>query len=234
MTLEQLMGLNSRLTAANLQDAYHDIAKKLRLPPAAFPVKLAKACRLNGWTDPAYLLNGSQVALKQIHSLEGVTLDSDYNGAYTIADLLIGNESGEGWGLPDFALLNDSHTVKPVVHWAGSDIICANLDAAFFWITGFAYPYFVSCGSPYNGEHRYDIQWMIDTYGADMLTVDPVLAYPAAERALAIAHQHIGDVVGASALDNLAIQFINYYDRNPESASADLEFGQGSAGGSLT
>jgi hypothetical protein len=227
MTLTALLALSARLSIANLQDAYESVRDKLRLPPAAFPVWVTVAFRI---TDTASLANGSEVQFKQLCTVEGATLSSDDAGEYTVADLAIGTDDPDtffGFDEADLEAVNDEHETTPEIVWTGADVVLMNLDEAFFWITAYAYPYFVTYSTgPYDEQHWYDIETMADTYGADNLTVDPVLLYPVVCRALAIACQDQGDLAQASNLDHLWTQFVNTYNRNPELVAPDLAGGE--------
>lgn len=227
MMLSEMLAMNHRLDVAILQEAYEACVRKLRLFPAAVPVVLTGAAHVNGFGSPAYTLCGSEVAFKQISSVEGVALLEEYNDAYTPASLIIGNPSGEGFGISDFYDMNDEFTTTPEIFWMDSTLVCSNLDEAFFWLTGYIYPYFVTAGDPYVLEHRYSIQWMVDTYGADGLTVDPVLIYPVTPQALGFAHRSIGDVVTTSGLEGMAVSLVDIYNTNFDLARASYRSAQG-------
>lgn len=212
MTLDTFIGLSSLLSVANIQSAYDDIVKKIRLHPAAFPVYVNDAARVGGFTYPAVIVGTeSEVALKEIVNFEGVTLTDDFNEAYEPGDLLIGTDDIDstfgfaGTGIDD-----------PEIMWSGTDIAITNGDIAAFWMVCYPYPYFVTYGSPYEYKHVYDIQDMIDLYGDDNLTVDPALMYPVLARALEIAFQHTGSVVLANSAGNFAMQYVSMYNGNPD------------------
>lgn len=215
MTLTEYMALDTRLTVPVIQEAYSIIVPKLRLPITAFPAVITGAAYINGFDHPAYLLSGSEVAVKEIVSLEGVTYADSHNDSYTVADLILGNESGDGFGHTGFSALNDTFETTPEVYWSDNTMICTNLDSAFFWLVCYPYPYFVTNGLPYENEHQYDIQSMVNDYTAGELTVDPLLAYPVTAKALSISRQNDGDIAGASMLDNLAMLYVNLFNRTP-------------------
>ena len=97
MTLTEFLTLNSKISIAGIQQAYEEVVPKLRLRPASFPVLLSGACRIGGLYRYGETLNGSQIAFKEIGSLDGVTYTNTDPGEYTTATLSIGDQSGEGF-----------------------------------------------------------------------------------------------------------------------------------------
>ncbi len=215
------------ITEAALVIAYETVVKKIRLDPTAFPARLNASARVGGFANPAYLLNGSEVAFKEVHTIDGVEFETEHDESYNVNSLILGDDSGEGFGFADFDTLNDSHETQPIIHWAGTDIICTNLDAAFIWITGYAYPYFVTHGDPYEDDnaHSYEIPSMVALHGPDNLTVDPVLLYPVALKALALTHQDSGNLAYAATMDGMTNTLLNLYNMNPELYRSNFIFG---------
>ncbi|MHB0929726.1 MAG: hypothetical protein ACYC3W_12630, partial [Candidatus Nanopelagicales bacterium] len=224
---QQFFSLNTMLTLTNLQVAYEYAVKKIRLNPSAFPAYLDKSARVGGFVNPALLLNGGEVAFKELHSIDGVAFETEYDEAYTAKSLILGTDGVEGYGIDGFVSLNGNHETQPIIHWAGTDIICTNMDDAFIWVTGFAYPYFVTHGDPYEdgNAHTYAIQTMVNNYGSANLTVDPVLLYPVGLKALAIANQDYGNLAYAATLDGMTNTIISMYNMNPELYRSNFVFG---------
>jgi len=70
--------------------------------------------------------------------------------------------------------------------------------------------------TPYETEYRYDIQWMIDTYEVDNLSIDNFLATLIIPKALALYYSD-RDMIGESSnLDSWVTKMINLYNKNKE------------------
>ncbi len=223
MTLAELYDMNSKLDADYLQAAYESVVNKMRLHAQAFPVKLTGACRIDGFEHKAELLNTSEIAFKHIATIDGVTLTTSMTDEYSLSTLVIGNEAGDGFGFTDFDDMNKGFETTPEIYWSGSDIVCTNLDECFFWITGYAYPYFVNAGDPYENISSYSIESMATSHGEDGLTVDPVLTYPVVFQALSSWFLNQNDIMTASQYDEMTVKVIEIYNKNPDWFVADIE-----------
>jgi len=211
MKLNELMAYNGKLTIPRLQQAYEEIVKLIRLKPSLFPIKVSRG-KVGGFAHPAYLANDSEICFREVRSLHNVTLthspsQEDFK-SIDVLSLTPENNSPEGFC--------GAQSEYPEVYFDGQEIAVTNLDEAYLFITAFAFPYFVSNGDPEVNTHVYDIQTMVDTYGADKLTVDPVLLYVVPLKALSIYHSSLGEITSMNGCNSLCNHYMNIYNEASE------------------
>lgn len=162
---------------AYTQLAYNDIIKKFRLDPSIYPVKFTGHIRLDGFTHKGTIVTSlSEVAVKEIISINNCDiLDSDQDFG-TPDTALFGNVLDVDYGYTDLDTVNNSQSEYPEIYQIGSSIVCTNVTECMALITCYVYPYFCTTSDGwFIDRHYYDIQTMVDTYGADNLIVDDVL-----------------------------------------------------------
>jgi len=236
MTLENLLTLSDYLTIANLEKAYYDVIKKVRLPLSFVPVILNGAVvEYDEFTDLAEH-NDVGIAIKEIVKIYGVDiLDSDgivdYTGAGTPGDFIIGTPCTEFQGFTETQFDNANKTditedrdLTPEIYQENRLLVCTNYDdyhassTPFFWMFCYIYPYFCTTSTGIL-ENRYDISG-IATISRASYAVDTMLMYPVISKAIAYYMQDEGALVEATAYDNAAIQYIQMFNQN-----LDIPFG---------
>lgn len=68
--------------------------------------------------------------------------------------------------------------------------------------------------TPFETEYRYDIQWMIDTYGINNLDMDNLLAFMSVPLAKANFLRDAGSVSSESTIKDWVTRVINLYNSN--------------------
>ncbi len=68
--------------------------------------------------------------------------------------------------------------------------------------------------SPYEVEYKYDIQWMMDTYGLDNLEMDDLLAIFVMLKATSLYYMDIGDPGQSELIRDYLMQLINLHNEN--------------------
>jgi len=68
--------------------------------------------------------------------------------------------------------------------------------------------------TPYNTEHRYDIQWMIDEYGINNLNMDDLLVQFVMLKATSLYYMDNGDPGQSELIRDYLDQLINLHNEN--------------------
>ena len=79
----------------------------------------------------------------------------------------------------------------------------------------------MTTSTPYTNEHRYDIQWMIDTYGASNLVVDELLGFLSIPLSLSMFHRDLGNMGSERNIKDWVAKMINMYNRNEATVSGE-------------
>ena len=202
-----------------LQVAYEFVIKKLRLDPTVLPIFMSgQRVKTLGFEYMNNIITTeSEVAIKEIKTFfnETITnpLDEDRYalGTWTIGDTTV---AGFGFNATAFAAVNDDQSTRPTFYWSGTDVTCTNLDPSFFLIECFVYPYFCmhTTDDQFTVEHRYDIQWMIDTYTEELLEIDDLVGILSALKALSLWFGEQGDINFENIFDKATLDIINMYN----------------------
>ena len=218
MLLSTLQSLNSDLTVEVLQEAYYDIVRKIRLYPAVFPVNLTGIQGVDDFSLKAILPNYSEVAIKEIISVHGCSLNTELPITGSLSALELGNPTATSYGLSNYNNLNNSHIKTPDIIQYENTFYCVDTDPAMFFILVYPYPYAVTIvgSDPFTDKHLYDIQDMIDEGdGASTLDICDMLLYLIVPKAMAIIYQQNDDIAYSTRYDNLTSSLINLFNRNP-------------------
>ena len=201
-----LSGIGMEQFIPYLQNAYKYIANKISLSPSVNKMIIENACRIDQFNSfGKHYITNSEVAFKEIpiflRTNRAVTFSNDYN----INDLIIGK-------------LETNNGIVPELFIEGSNIVCTNMEKCYVLALGYVYPYAVrTTGGYLVKEHRYDIQWMIDTYGFENLNIDNTLAMLCGLRIKSLEAMDNSSLSEASNYDYLTTQLLNKYNSNRES-----------------
>ena len=72
----------------------------------------------------------------------------------------------------------------------------------------------MTISTPYTNEHRYDIQDMIDLYGADNLIVDELLVFLALPLSISLYSRDCGNVSAEQNAKDWVTRVLNIYNKN--------------------
>ena len=205
------------------QIVYNDIVKKFRLDPSIHPVKFTDHIRLDGFVHMGENVVGSEVALKEIVSINNcdiVDTDQDFGVPDTA---LFGNVLETDYGFTDFDLVNESQSTYPEIYQIGSSIVCTNVSECFVLITAHMYPYFCTTDDGWQTEpHSYDIQTMYSTYGAANCNVDDVFATLCSIAAIGRYYEKNGDLNRKDVYHKFSVpDCINLYNTWKETLQND-------------
>lgn len=201
-----LSGIGMEKFIPYLQSSYKYIINKISLLPSVNKMIINKACRIDQFNSIGiHYESKSEIAFKEIPIFLKTNRAISFTDNYIVNDLVIGKvESNNG--------------VIPELYIEGSNIICTNLERCYVLALGYIYPYPVFNSNWYLiDEHRYDIKWMIDTYGFENLQIDNVLAILCGLRIKSLQAIDNGSLSEASNYDYLIAQMLNKYNSNKES-----------------
>lgn len=162
---------------AYIQEAYETVVKKLRLDPSVHPLRFTNHIKLDNFNYKGELVvSQSEIAFKQFNGFVQVDdLETDQNFG-TVGTALIGNLDSADYDYTDFDQVNEYHNTVPIIYRIGTSIVCTMMDDTFFLINAYVYPYFCTTSNgQYIDRHYYNVNTMQLAYGADNLTVDPVI-----------------------------------------------------------
>jgi len=202
------------------QEAYSSVIQKIRLNVGLFPVLMDKAFKTDKLNSlHTIVTSGSEIAFKSLEQFVKCNLQQTIESTdYTLTGAVIGNisETDFGYDSDDFLAINEDHETAPELYVNGTDIICTNMDSAFFNVLGYRYPYPVrySSDTEYNTEYRYDIQWMIDTYGIENIEIDDLLCWFIILKTLSLFHMENGDPGESKLFNDYLMEVINLYNTN--------------------
>jgi len=236
MTLSDCLALSDYLTVENLEKAYYDVIKKIRLSLSFIPVIMTTAVvKCDEFSDLA-LHDSVDIAIKEIVKIYGVDIvDSedviDYDAAESVSQFVIGTPCTTYQGFTEnqyiranMSDITGERDLTPKMYQEDRLFICDNFEdydtdsTPFFWMFAYIYPYFCTTVQGIL-ENRYDIA-SISGSNQQYYDVDTMLMYPVIVKAIAFFMQDEGDIVSATAYDNAAIQYIQIFNQN-----MDLPFG---------
>lgn len=200
---------------ALIQKSYTDCVKKIKIVQQAFRMRIDGGCGFDGFNHIHVLKSGnttSEIAFKEVHAILDVSFSgSAENYPYSPKPALVGN-------LTDTTFESDLEFVTDEKFmWIGSDLVPLDREAAKIEMTGFPFPYFCrTVNGPNIEEHRYDIKWMIATYGEDNLIIDDLLGVMSAIKAKLFSLLRISAVSEASNIEYFYDQILNTYNDNLE------------------
>jgi len=121
-----------------------------------------------------------------------------------------------GFGIPRFNSCNRDHQVTPRLYVDKHYITLANCSEFFAFMHCNIYPYLLRVvgQTPYSIEHRYDVQWMIDTYGHSNLEIDDQMLIPIFTLAQAFVAYGNADMDIYTNCRAFVKDYINIYNRN--------------------
>jgi hypothetical protein len=244
MLLTDLISLSTDLSSLStteaityLQKAYYVVVDNIRLEPGIFPMlnkgewfaiqKFDYLCERVG--------SNSEIAFKQIRDFIRTDFSQDNN--YVITDFsqndrcvvinepladkpIIGYPELEFFGFDevDYDAMNAEHTVMPELFNSKQYYHLKNIDditSGFCHIVAYQYPYPVhTVNGSYADEYRYNIQWMIDTYGIEVLEVDDVLGMLMLLKACQFYREDNLDIQNAKHYDYICTEIINMFNAN--------------------
>ncbi len=240
MTLDQLVAISTRITVGNLEKAYYDVVKKMRLRMSFVPCIMKKAtAKVDEFSQLVRhndTVNDISLAIKEISKPYGVGIpDTSDTISYVNANdadkgtLEIGIPCAtyQGFTEDEFTKANrtdvdEDRDLIPEIYIEDRLIICTNFDEydsandsyPFFWLFCYIYPYLCT-SSTVDKSSRYDIS-AIAEIDQQYYTVDNTLLFPVITKALAFYYQDEGDMVQATHYDNATIQYIQIYNGNIE------------------
>ena len=170
MTLDTFLALDNSFTTDILQEAYLDVIRKVSLYPTIFPIRFHYGTHFDDLDLVGTMLNGTEIAIKEVVSLTGITnvdtLESDgqvqslevgnmgqirgfssafdkgYHVAFDWGTTAFNDGFSAGFnGTGHFWLLDAEHATTPEVLWHGDSLFCENVDYAMAWIVAYVYPY---------------------------------------------------------------------------------------------
>ena len=206
------------------QLAYNDLIKKYRLDPSIYPIKFTSHTKLDGFIYKGTIVNSlSEVAVKEIVSINNCDIldtDQDFGAVDTC---LFGNVLDTDYGYTDLDTVNNSQSEYPEIYMAGSSIVCTNVTECMSLLTCYVYPYFCTTADGwFVDRHYYDIQTMVDTYGADNLIVDDLLMAMVAIHAKGMYFEKAGDLNYKDIMHKYIVQdCMNIYNTWKETAKND-------------
>ena len=170
MLLTDFLALDTSITTDVIQEAYLDIIRKISLYPALFPVRFHYGASFDDLDLPGVMQNGSEIAIKEVSSLQGMNsvsalesdgqrqvlevgnmgqirgFDNGFDKGYHVAYDWGTTAFSEGFssafnGTGHFWLLDAEHETVPDILWRGDSLYCENVDFAMAWMIAYVYPY---------------------------------------------------------------------------------------------
>ena len=213
MFLTENIFSNSAEPYSIIQKAYEDCVKKIKLHQQAFVAVIDSAAGLDGFNNKHQIICGSktsEIAFKEMHSIIDVSFSGGTTKAYSVNPMIVGKWTDSNFRT-DIGFVADE-----TFSWVGSDLVPVDREIAKVEITGYPFPYFCyTVNSPEVDEHRYDIQWMVDTYG-DQLVVDDFVGVMTVIKAKALYLMSEASINEASNIETYYDQLLNAYNENLE------------------
>lgn len=215
-SLGLLNGIGMEQFIPYLQSSYEYAINKIKLEVGIFDTVFNKAMRLDQFNSKAlYYNSNSEIAFKEVPLCLRTNEVQEYSESYSLSVPIIGQTS--------------TNAITPEIFTNGSDIVCTNMDSCYVKLLGYIYPYPVHIANSYkNYEYRYDIQWMIDTYGLENVHIDDALVYLCGLKIMSLMNLDNGSISESSNYDYLLAQLINLYNSNEESIkynTATIDYG---------
>lgn len=235
MLLTDLISLSSDLSSVSLaetipylQKAYHIVVDDIKLEPGIFPMLIKDEWFAIQKFDYKCLRVGSnsEIAFKQIRDF--IRTDFSQDNSFVISDELkttkpiIGYPELQYFGFDkvDYDAMNAIHTTVPYLFNSKQYYNLKNITditSGFCHVVAYQYPYPVHVeNTHYETEYRYDIQWMIDNYSIDSLTVDDLLGTLMILKANQLYREDRLDIGNSKHFDYLCKELINTFNQNSD------------------
>lgn len=208
-SLGQLSGIGMEQFIPYLQLSYVYCINKIKLSVGIHKTVFTKAMRLDQFNSMAlYYNSNSEIAFKEVPQCLKTDEVPVFTGEYDLSVPIIGQSK--------------TNSLVPEIYTNGSDIVCTNMYECYALLLGYIYPYLITTVNGYKvDEHRYSIQWMIDTYGIDNLYIDDMLLYLCGLKIMSLYLLDNGSISESSNYDYLLSQLINMYNLNIENVKYD-------------
>lgn len=208
-------------------DAYRNIIRKIKLHPVVLPLLLGKLSKFRDMEVVGCISSsGSEIAFKELINpinAKWLSTKPDVTG-YDVTQIQVGNPEITDYGFSSLDTVNESHTKKVEIWYSEDTLILKDLDEAFTLMGCYIYPYPIlrrhplsDIISPYVSKHIYDYKAMVALYDEETLYVDNSLAYLISLQLQSDYMLRCDNVMEASSIDNMLVEFINFYNSNVSS-----------------
>jgi len=225
MRLTNVLALSKLITIENLDIAYEEVIKKIRLPHALIPV-LVDGGVMN--IHNINTIDGVGIRVKDITKFRGVTFDTDKTITYSannVCNTCFGNlatELSEPYGLNsnDFNLSNkmdNDKSIIPRIFGDKDNTYITNYNEyksgskVFFFVEAYVYPFLWSNVS--DESYGYLLA-DIPEEDYDVIEIPSTLVYFMVLKAMSIYLTNEGEIDTSSGYEDLLIRLLTMYNMN--------------------